>query len=78
MTDRDALAGLEALVHERRRRAIHDKALFELHGQRLNSQLMQGEINMGTVVLDWIERSRAGSVPVPDDEAAEEEDVDAG
>src|SRR5262245_35839516 len=78
MTDLDALAELEALVRERRQRAIHDKALFELHGQRLNSQLMQGEINMGTAMLDWIERSRAGAALIPDDEAAESDEPDGG
>ena len=78
MTDLDALAELAALVHERRRRAIHDKALFELHGQRLNSQLMQGEINMGTTVLDWIERARSGAAPEPEDEPADDDEAENG
>lgn len=61
MTDTDALAELEALVRERMRLAMRDKALFERDGARLNSQLLQGEINMGAAVTSWIERLRAGS-----------------
>jgi hypothetical protein len=60
MNDVDALGGLEGFVRERLRLAMEDKVLFERDGQRLNSQLMQGEINMGTAVLAWIERRRQG------------------
>jgi hypothetical protein len=71
MSDADALDALEALVRERLNLAMHDKILFERGGQRLNSQLMQGEINMGTAVLGWIERRRQGV-------AIEEIDEDSG
>jgi hypothetical protein len=71
MSDVDALDDLEALVRARLRLALHDKALFERDGQRLNSQLMQGEVNMATAVLGWIERRRQGA-------AEDEVDEDAG
>ena len=70
MTHPDILGELEAVVRERMRLAMRDKVLFERDGQRLNSQLMQGEINMGMAVLGWIERQRQGAA------AAEDEDVD--
>lgn len=70
MTQSDVLGELEAVVGERMRLAMRDKVLFERDGQRLNSQLMQGEINMGLAVLGWIERQRQGAA------AAEDEDVD--
>jgi hypothetical protein len=70
MTDADILDDLAAFVRGRVRLATKDKALFERDGQRLNSQLMQGEINMGTAVLVWIERRRTG--------AADEEAEDVG
>ncbi|MGE0539143.1 MAG: hypothetical protein AB7R89_03090 [Dehalococcoidia bacterium] len=69
MSDVDALDDLEALVRERLNLAMHDKVLFERDRQRLNSQLMQGEINMGTAVLGWIEHHRHGSA----DEAIDED-----
>ena len=62
MTHWDTLGELEAVVRERMRLAMRDKVLFERDGQRLNSQLMQGEINMGMAVLGWIERQRQGAV----------------
>lgn len=72
----DELATLEASVRERMRLALTDKAAFERDGQRLNSQLMQGELNMGRAVLGWIERQRAGADAAPltvdDDEPPEE------
>lgn len=72
MSDVDALDDLEALVRERLRLATHDKILFERDGQRLNSQLMQGEINMGTVVLGWIALRRQGiSLDDVDDDAGD-------
>jgi hypothetical protein len=74
MTTTDPLGGLEALVRERMRAALADKAAFEREGQRLNSQLMQGEVNMATAVLGWIERLRLGAevTPEEEEEAAEE------
>ena len=68
----DPLTELEAFVCERARLAREDKAAFERDGQRLNGQLMQGEMNMAAAVLGWIERRRSG-VPVD----AVDEDADA-
>lgn len=73
MSDVEALDDLETFVRERLRLAMQDKVLFERDGQRLNSQLMQGEINMGNAVLGWIERRRLGMTP---DEIEEEEPTD--
>lgn len=73
MTDRDSLAELESLVRARMRLAIQDKTLFERDAQRLNSQLMQGEINMGTAMLGWIERLSGGAA-IEDDVASVEDD----
>ena len=73
MTQTDAFSALEILVRERMRLAMRDKVLFERDDQRLNSQLMQGEINMGTAVLGWIERQRQGVAANEEDEAPEGE-----
>jgi hypothetical protein len=72
MTETDALAELEALVRERMRLAGRDKALFERDGARLNSQLLQGEINMATAVISWIERLRAGAPAAEIEDAVED------
>lgn len=74
MTDVEALGDLEAFVRGRLRLAAHDKALFERDGQRLNSQLMQGEINMGSAVLAWIERRRQGITTEEVEESPDEPD----
>ena len=71
MTDTDALGELEALVRERMRLASRDKALFERDGARLNSQLLQGEVNMGAAVISWIEQLRSGA-PAESEDAAED------
>lgn len=72
----DDLSTLEASVRERMRLARADKAAFERDGQQLNSQLMQGELNMGRAVITWIERQRAGAdavqIAADQDEAVEE------
>jgi hypothetical protein len=77
MSDVDALDDLEARVRERLNLAMHDKVLFERDGQRLNSQLMQGEINMGTAVLGWIERRRQGVAIEEIDEDSSESESEA-
>ena len=77
MSDVDALDDLEALVRERLRLATHDKVLFERDGQRLNSQLMQGEINMGTAVLGWIALRRQGSALADVEDDTDDNDPDA-
>ncbi len=69
------LDDLAAFIRSRIAAAAHDKALYERDGARLNAQLLQGEINMGTAVLAWLERYRAGETP---EEAAEEEPETAG
>lgn len=68
MTSADAFADLEAFVRGRMRLAQIDKAAFERDGQRLNTQVMQGELNMGAAVLDWIERQRRGGSAAADEE----------
>jgi hypothetical protein len=68
MAAADELTTLEALVRERIRAALSDKAAFERDGQRLNSQLMQGEINMGNAVLAWIEQCRGGATTTDEEE----------
>ena len=74
MAASDAFSDLEAFVRERMRLAQVDKAAFERDGQRLNSQVMQGELNMGAAVIAWIERMRQGA---PAAEVADEvEDAD--
>ncbi len=75
MPDHDPLAELESLVRGRIRLAIQDKALFERDDQRLNTQLMQGEINMGTAVLGWIERIGEGASPPADDDTGDSDDA---
>jgi hypothetical protein len=72
MTISDPLSDLEALIRNRLALATSDKATFERHGQRLNGQLMQGEVNMGTAVLAWIERLRQGTAATADDETDDE------
>jgi hypothetical protein len=75
MTDTDLLAELESLARERMRLALRDKALFERDGARLNGQLLQGEINMATAVISWIERLRAGTpAAVLEDEVEDAEE----
>jgi hypothetical protein len=61
---------LEAFVRARLAAAAQDKALYERNGARLNAQLLQGEINLGTAVLAWLARARAGV----DTAAVEEEE----
>jgi hypothetical protein len=77
MSDVEVLGDLEALVRERLNLAMHDKVLFDRDGQRLNSQLMQGEINMGTAVLGWIERHRLGGAIAAIDEDSVESESEA-
>lgn len=72
MTQLDDLA---AYVRARMEAAARDKQLYDRDGARLNSQLLQGEINMGTAVLNWIERVRAGVMLA---EAGEEEEEVTG
>lgn len=58
---------LVAFIRDRMAAAARDKVLYDRNGARLNSQLLQGEINMGTAVLTWLERRHAGQPP-PDEE----------
>jgi hypothetical protein len=62
---------LETFIRTRMEAATRDKALYERNGARLNAQLLQGEINMGTAVLDWLSRRRAGATA---EQAAEAEE----
>ncbi len=52
---------LETFLRARITAATQDKAIYDRNHARLNSQLLQGEINMGTAVLSWLERQRAGA-----------------
>jgi hypothetical protein len=65
---------LEAFIRARMGAAARDKALYERNGARLNAQLLQGEINMGTAVLDWLSRRRAGETG---EQAVEDEEGQA-
>jgi hypothetical protein len=76
MSNVDMLDDLEALVRERLRLATQDKVLFERDGQRLNSQLMQGEINMGMAVLGWIALRRQGIALADVEDDADDHDPD--
>ena len=71
----DLLAELDAFIARRMDGAEGDKAAFEHEGARLNSQLMQGELNMGAAVLAWLERRRSGGEAAGD---AEDEDAEDG
>ncbi len=55
------VAELEAFIRARMAAAERDRALYDRNQARLNSQLLQGELNMGTAVLAWIERRTATS-----------------
>ncbi len=60
---------LETFLRARMTAAAQDKAIYDRNNARLNSQLLQGEINMGTAVLAWLERQRAGAdAAAPEDE----------
>ena len=67
----DELAGL---VRARMDAAQRDKAIYERNGARLDSQILQGELNMGAAVLGWIDRLRAGSAPPEAEDEDEDED----
>ena len=66
-----ALDELTGFIRARMEAAAQDKAIYDRNGARLNGQLLQGELNMGTAVLAWLERRRAG------EEAPEAEDEEA-
>jgi hypothetical protein len=71
-----SLDELAALIRARMAAAARDKLLYDRDGARLNGQLLQGEINMGTAVLAWIERARTGVATTAD--AGEDEDEVTG
>lgn len=73
MAEASELDELAALVRGRLRLAVADKAIFEREGQRLNSQLMQGEINMATTVLAWLERRHDAEPAAHEDEDESDE-----
>ena len=63
---------LTAFIRSRMAAAAEDKLLYERNGARLNAQVLQGEINMGTAVLTWLERAQAGQAAgEPEDEERE-------
>ncbi len=61
------LDDLEAFLRARMTAAAQDKAIYDRNQARLNSQLLQGELNMGTAVLAWLERQRAGAAATDDE-----------
>ncbi len=65
------LDDLEAFLRARMTAAAQDKAIYDRNHARLNSQLLQGELNMGTAVLAWLERQRAGEAAVNAEEEPE-------
>ncbi len=67
---------LVAFIRERMEAAARDKALYERDGARLNSQLLQGEINMGAAVLAWLQRQQTGLPATEDEEETGEADID--
>jgi hypothetical protein len=72
----DLIDDLTAFIATRMGAATRDKAMYDRNGARLNGQLLQGEINMGTAVLAWLEKARAGASPaVEEEEEAEEADA---
>lgn len=56
--------------------AARDKVLYDRGGARLNGQLLQGEMNMGTAVLAWIERAQAGVAAAEADTEDDEDDTE--
>ena len=68
---------LAAFIRARMGAAARDKVLYDRSGARLNAQLLQGEMNMGTAVLAWIERAQAGA-PAAEAEAEDDEDDTEG
>lgn len=67
---------LSAFIRARVAAAAEDKLLYDRNGARLNGQLLQGEINMGTAVLAWLEKQQAGPAAAEDED--EEGEITAG
>ncbi|MBI2760215.1 MAG: hypothetical protein HYX51_02170 [Chloroflexi bacterium] len=67
------LDDLTGFIRARMDAAARDKVLYDRNNARLNSQILQGEINMGTAVLAWLEKARQGETAAADDE---EDDTD--
>lgn len=63
---------LSAFVQARISAAARDKALYDRNSARLNGQLLQGEINLGTAVLSWIEARRAADAQDSEQQSGEE------
>jgi hypothetical protein len=70
------LDDLTGFIRARIDAASRDKVLYDRNNARLNSQILQGEINMGTAVLAWLVKARQGEVAAADEE--DEEDTVAG
>jgi hypothetical protein len=62
------LDDLTGFIRARMDAAARDKLLYDRNNARLNSQILQGEINMGTAILAWLEKARQGEIAATDDE----------
>jgi hypothetical protein len=63
---------LTAFIRARMEAATRDKLLYDRNGARLNGQLLQGEINMGTAILAWLQKRGAAAGEAEIDEDADE------
>lgn len=72
------LDDLNAFIRARMAAAAHDKTLYDRNSARLNSQLLQGEINMGSAVLAWLDARQAGASVAEDDDSSPDNSEGAG
>lgn len=71
------LDALNLYIRARVEAAARDKLLYEQDGARLNAQLLQGEINMGAAVLEFLARQDT-SAPLASGDIDTDEDEDDG
>lgn len=71
------LDALNLYIRARVEAAARDKLLYEQDGARLNAQLLQGEINMGAAVLEFLARQDT-SAPLAGGDIDTDDDEDDG
>lgn len=71
MAQQLAADDLRAFIRARIAAAERDKAIYERNGARLNGQLLQGEINLGTAILAWLDRQAAPAAATDADDEAD-------
>lgn len=71
------LDALNLYIRARVEAAARDKLLYEQDGARLNAQLLQGEINMGAAVLEFLARQDT-STPLTGGDIDEDDDDGEG